>query len=72
MDREAVCLPVLIKRICDKFGIKRDVRQAVAVLHPTDHPRPAVATHKTCIVCVNIHSYMSKEYFYRRTLKYHR
>ncbi len=31
-------LPVLIEWICDEFGVKRDVRQAVAVLDPAHHP----------------------------------
>lgn len=39
------CLPVLIEWICDEFGVKGDVRQAVAVLHSTDHPRPVMDTN---------------------------
>lgn len=36
-DAKVGNLPVLIKWVCDEFGIKRDVWQAVAVLHSTDH-----------------------------------
>lgn len=46
MDWDAWCLPVLIEWICDEFGIKRDVRQAVAVLHPTDYSWPVMRIHR--------------------------
>ena len=47
---------MLVKWICDKFGIKWDVRQAVAVLYPTDHSRPGR------LVGTNTESHISKVY----------
>lgn len=36
-------LPMLIKRICDEFWVKGDVRQAVAVFDPTNYSWPVMS-----------------------------
>lgn len=49
---EAWILPVLVKWVCDEFGIERDVGEAVAVLHTTHHPWPGHTGH-ALFVCLN-------------------
>lgn len=55
VSAEAWALPVLVERVGDKLRIKRDVREAVAVLHTTHHPWPG-HTHNTYMICETRHA----------------